>query len=317
MNTELGYLNELTWGYRASRVLQTAVRLKVFTHLEGGGQTALALAAACSAKPDLLEKLLIACCAMGLLAKDGDAYVNTALSATCLVEGKPLYQGNIISHAARVWSFWDALPEAVCTQPPQEPADQSHRDFILGMRDITAGGRGQLFLDHIDLTGRKKLFDVGGGPGLYAVLACQQYPDLTATVFDLPETIAIARQFIEQENLTGRIDVRVGDWETDDFGTGNDVVLFSNVLHGPTSNALAKLQKAYDAMVPGGLVAVQEFALNDDKTGPLIPALFNVMVGAYARTELLELLTRAGFSDARIVVENESIGCTWFTAVKP
>lgn len=317
MNTELGYLNELTWGYRASRVLQTAVRLKVFTHLDGGAQRSAALATACAAKPDLLEKLLIACCAMGLLAKDGDAYVNTPLASTYLVEGKPLYQGDIISHAARVWDFWDALPEAVYSTPPQEPADQPHRDFILGMRDITAGGRGQLFLEHIDLSGRRKLFDVGGGPGLYAILACQRYPDLPATVFDLPETVAIARRFIEQEKLTGRIDVRAGDWETDDFGTGNDVVLFSNVLHGPISNALAKLQKAHASMVSGGLVAVQEFALNDDKTGPLIPALFNVMVGAYARTELLELLTRAGFAQARIVVENEPIGCTWITATKP
>jgi hypothetical protein len=317
MNTELGYLNDLTWGYRASRVLQTAVRLKVFTRLDGGGQSSAALAAACSAQPDLLEKLLIVCCAMNLLTKDGDAYVNTALSSTYLVEGKPLYQGNIISHAARVWNFWDALPEAVYTQPPQEPADQSHRDFILGMRDITMAGRGQLFLEHIDLSGRKKLFDVGGGPGLYAVLACQQYPDLTATVFDLPETIAIARGIIQDAGLTDRIELAAGDWESDDFGSGSDVVLFSNVLHGPGSGALEKLQKAYAAMVSGGLVAVQEFALNDDKTGPLIGALFNVMVGAYAQAELLELLTRAGFTNARIVVQNESIGSTWLTAIKP
>ncbi|MBC8379849.1 MAG: hypothetical protein H8E62_11835 [Planctomycetes bacterium] len=184
------------------------------------------------------------------------------------------------------------------------------------MRDITMGGRGQIFINHIDLTGRKKLFDVGGGPGLYSILACQKYPELTATVFDLPETIAIARQFIEQENLSDRISVCEGSWDTDSFGGGNDVVLFSNVLHGPTSDALQKLQKAFESLAPGGMVAIQEFALNDAHTGPLIPALFNVMVGAYAKNELMDLLEQVGYTDAKVVVESHEIGCTWITALK-
>ena len=317
MDTALNYLSDLTWGYRASRILQTAVRLKLFTHLDKKGRSCDQLAALCSAKPELLQKILIACVAMGLMQKEGDVYSNTALSQTYLVEGQPLYQGNIIAHAARVWDFWNELPNEVFSELPQEVPDQPHQDFIFGMRDITMAGRGQLFLDHIDLTGRKKLFDVGGGPGLYSILACRKYPELTATVFDLPETIAITRQIIEQENMTDRIAVCEGSWDTDDFGSGNDVVLFSNVLHGAESDALQKLQKAYDSMNPCGMVAIQEFVLNDAKSGPLIPALFNVMVGAYSQSELLELLPQAGFSNARIIVQSEQIGCTWMTATKP
>ena len=33
MEKGLGYLNELTWAYRASRTLQVAAGLKLFTHL--------------------------------------------------------------------------------------------------------------------------------------------------------------------------------------------------------------------------------------------------------------------------------------------
>ena len=316
MNSELSYLNDLTWAYRASRVLQTAVKLKLFTHLENQPRSCDELASLCSAKPELLGKLLIACCAMKLLEVNDGVYANTELSQTYLIEGKPLYQGNIISHAERVWDYWAELPNDIFSTPPQETDDQPHRDFIFGMRDITAAPRGQIFLDHVDLTGRKKMFDVGGGPGLYSILACQKYPDLTATVFDLPETIAIARQFIDQENLTGRISVLEGSWDTDSFGAGNDVVLFSNVLHGPESDAAPKLQKAFDSLIPGGMVAIQEFALNDTKTGPLIPALFNVMVGAYAKNELMDLLAQIGYTDAKVVVESHEIGCTWITALK-
>lgn len=317
MESGLRYLNELTWGYRASRALQVAAGLKLFTRLSEKPQSCDELAAACGAKTDMIEKLLIACCAMGLLQKKGGRYCNTELSDQYLVEDAPLYQGHIIAHAAKVWDYWGDLANVVEGKSGYSGPEPDHENFILGMQDITRAGRGQLFLDSVDLTGRKKLFDVGGGPGTYSILACKKYPELHATVFDLPETIAIARPIIETEGLTDRISVREGSWETDDFGESNDIVLFSNVLHGPTSMAEVKLQKAFDSMVSGGMVAIQEFALNDDKTGPLVPALFNVMVGAYSQPELSEVLVEAGFINVQAVVESEEIGCLWMTAIKP
>jgi len=317
MEDGFNYLNTLTWGYRASRVLQAAVGLKVFTHLAEKEQTSQELAAACEAKAEPLEKLLIACCAMGLLEKTNGVYRNTELSDHYLVEGRPLYQGSIIAHAERVWDFWSALPDDILLAPVPKDPSQQHRDFILGMHNITMGGRGQLFLDHVNLSGRKKLFDVGGGPGTYSILACREYPELHATVFDLPETIAIAQEIIEKEGMADRVSICEGNWETDDFGSDNDVVLFSNVLHGPDSMAALKLNKAFASLIPGGLVAIQEFALNDTKTGPLVPALFNVMVGAYSKTELCDEMTKAGFVNPRTVTESEEIGCAWITAVKP
>lgn len=317
MEKGLSYLNELTWGYRASRVLQVAVHLKLFTHLASKAQTCQELAKDCSAKEDILEKMLIACCAMGLLDKENDHYKNTELSGQYLVEGQPLYQGNIIAHAANVWDYWNQLPNEVLLKKTEENPSRDHRNFILGMHNITMSGRGHLFLDHVDLSGRKKLFDVGGGPGTYSILACRKYPELKATVFDLPETIAITREVLQKEKMTDRISVRQGSWETDDFGQGNDIVLLSNILHGANSMAALKLQKAYQSLISDGMIVVQEFVLNDDKTGPVIPALFNMMVGAYSQSELLKVVTETGFVNYRKVVESTEIGCAWFIAEKP
>jgi predicted O-methyltransferase YrrM len=317
MEKGLQYLNDLTWGYRASRILQTAIGVGLFTRLSGQCRTCESLAGLCSADLKLLEKVLIACCAMGLLEKKGAGYVNTALSEQYLVEGKPLYQGNIIAHSAGVWEFWNALPGQLATgvTPPLDSA-QTHRDFILGMENITMGGRGKLFTDHIDLTGRTQMLDVGGGPGTYSVLACEKYPNLKATVFDLPETIAITRQIISEKGLESQISVQEGNWETDTFGGGYDAVLMSNVLHGAGSSAATKLRKAWDCLDAGGLLVIQEFLLNEDKTGPLIPALFNVMVGAYSQAELFSVVEKAGFATPRLVLQDDAIGCSWVTAEK-
>jgi precorrin-6B methylase 2 len=317
MDNGVKYIAELSWAYRAARVLHIANRLDVFSILSGNAMTAEQLADKCNTKPETLEKLLIACAAMALVAKQEHSYANTEMAEKCLVKGAPLYQGDIIAHSATVWHYWDQLEEEICgVRSEDQAAAANHEHFIRGMANITAGGRGQLFIDAIDLSGCRKLFDVGGGPGCYSILACRKYPALNAVVFDMPETIRIAREMIAKEGMTDRISVIEGDWDKDDFGHDNDAILFSNVLHGPLSNAALKLNKACDSLASGGLLIVQEFLLNDEKTGPLVSALFNMMVGAYSYTELSHLITEAGFVNCDLVKVSEELGSSWVTARK-
>jgi SAM-dependent methyltransferase len=314
---EAASLHDLSWGYRAARVLHVASALDVFTILSGKRMSADEIALATGAKTDMTEKLLLACTAMALLEKRGSDYRNTELAERFLVRGSPLFQGDIIAHSASVWNFWHDLENQVrggrsaLTRMPHE-----HRNFILGMHNLAVAGRARMFVDTVDLSGRGKLFDVGGGPGTYSIAACRRYLQLRAVVFDLPETGVIAREVIAREGMNDRVRFQAGDWQSDDFGSDNDVVLLSNVLHGPQSGAEMKLRKAYDSLVGGGLLVVQEFLLNDEKTGPLIPALFNVMVGAYSAAELLALIEDTGFASPEVIKTCEKIGCSWITASK-
>jgi len=318
MDENVTWLSDLSWGYRAARVLHVANEIDLFTGLSDKEMTLEEISQTCSTKPDMTGKLLIACTAMGLLEKGGSRYRNTELSNTYLVRGRELYQGNIIAHSGTVCNFWNSLEDEVrITARPEKKPGEEHRNFIMGMHNIAVAGRAEAFTDHIDLSGRKKLLDVGGGPGTYSMAACGRFPKLKAVVLDLPETIAIANEVIAREGMQDRVTTQEGNWETDTFGEDNDVVLFSNILHGPGSQAETKLTKAYDSMESGGLLLVQDFLLNDEKTGPLIPALFNVMVGAYSRCELLSLIKEAGFVHDKVVASSEEIGFTWITAEKP
>ena len=309
---------DFSWDYRAARVLHIANKIDIFTTLSDKEMSPEQLAKKCHTKPDLTERLLIACAAMGLLDMRENKYRNTELSKTYLVRGQKFYQGNIIAHSAKVWNFWSNMENEIWLEsPPKVTEADEHRNFIMGMHNIALAGRANAFIENIDLSERNKLFDVGGGPGTYSITACKHYPKLKAVVFDLPETVDIAKEVIAAEGMQDRITTRAGSWETDTFGEDNDVVLLSNILHGPGSQAQMKLKKAYDSMESGGLLLVQEFLLNDDKTGPLIPALFNVMVGAYSRCELLSLIKKPGFVHDKVVASSEEIGFTWITAEKP
>jgi len=311
-------LDDLSCYYRAARVVQVANALGIFTVLAEGEMTVDELSTRCRTRPEMTEKLLIACVAMGLLERDGERYGNTPYAETYLVRGRPLYQGDIIAHSASVWDFWQGLEDKVRLEGTSSEDETSrHRSFILGMHNIAMAGRAEALADSVDLTGRKSVLDVGGGPGTYSIVLCRRYPELHAVVFDLPETIAIARDTIVSEDLEDRVAVRAGSWETDNFGEGYDVVLLSNVLHGPGSKAGMKLAKAYHAMVGGGLLVVQDFVLNDDKSGPLWPAVFNIMVGAYSQGELFAVIRQAGFVDVDLAFRSENPGNAVITARKP
>jgi ADP-ribose pyrophosphatase YjhB (NUDIX family)/predicted O-methyltransferase YrrM len=314
---DLERLNELTWGYRSACVLQVTNRMKLFNALAEGPMELEDICRRCRTKPDITEKVLTACTALGFVEKEGKAYRNSAVAEKYLVEGSELYQGNIIAHSANVKEFWANLTDAVFEQGLDLQEEDAHRNFILGMHNITVGGRGKLFLENIDLSGRHRLLDVGGGPGTYSIMACRCYKQLEAVVFDVPETISITKEVIAKEGMQERVRVQEGDWETDEFGEGYDVILMSNILHGPGSQAKMKLAKAFTAMDKGGLLVIQEFLLNNDKSGPLVPALFNVMVGAYSEQELLLLVEKAGFIGCKVVGSDEKIGCGWITCIKP
>jgi len=313
----------LSWDYRAARTVQAAHATGILERLGAGPATAAKIAADRRLDADMAEKVLIVLAALGLAARRGAGWQLTAKARATLVAASPFYQGHAIAHSAQVGVFWNDLEQIVRGKKggwvlvkKGGPPIRSHRDFILAMHNMATAGRAAELADRVDLKGRRTLMDIGGGPGSYAMALCERNPGLAATVFDLPETIKIARGLVGRLGMARRVKTLVGDWDKDEFGRDIDVVLLSSVLHGPPSGAEMKLAKAHRALVPGGLLIVQDFLMNARKTGPLIPAIFNVMVGAFSLPELAELIRAAGFRRIGKTPMPEDVGTTILTAVK-
>lgn len=100
---------------------------------------------------------------------------------------------------------------------------------------------------------------MGGGHGAYSIALCRRHPQLMATVFDLPEALKAARENVAAEGLEDRIELREGDFLTEELPTGYDVALLFNIVHGfEAEQNAALLQNVAAALDPGGLVAVVE-----------------------------------------------------------
>jgi SAM-dependent methyltransferase len=183
-------------------------------------------------------------------------------------------------------------------------ASETEREsFLMGMFNL-AMDLAPHFAREIDLSGRKRFLDFGGGPGTYAIHFCMENPGMTATVFDLPTTRVFAENTIARFGLTDRIDFQEGSYvhDTVDFDKVYDEARLSHNLHGENpEDAERVVAHAVSALKPGGLVFIHEFILNNDKTGPLFPALFslNMLLGtpggrAYSEQELMGILERNG-----------------------
>ncbi len=324
---EVRWANDLTahtWRCRAQRTVEAACAVGIPESLAEGPAPAGDLARrAGDLGPETVEKVLIVLAAMGLSARDGDAWRLTPKAEATLLPDAPLYQGNILAHHAQIGAFWADL-EAVLRgeeggwvySPEGHDRMRSYRDFVLGMHNMAMAGRAAAFCERVDLAGRRTLVDVGGGPASYAMALCERFPDLSATVLDLPEAVEIARPLIERFGMADRVRAEVGDWNEVEFGTDVDAVLMSNVLHGSGRGAEMRLAKAHRALSPGGLLLVQDFVMNADRTGPLVPAVFNLMVGAYSLTEMRDRIVDAGFAEPDVQAMPEPFESTILTAEK-
>lgn len=307
-------LLEIAGSYWKTCALHTGVVLDVFTPLADGGLTAEALAARLGCDARALGMLLRALAAMGLLARAGEGYVLAEAERPFLDARSPRYIGYAVRHHHRLMPSWTRLPEAVRsgrslrTHMSGDDDPGNREDFLMGMYNIALSVAPTLSRS-IDLSGRRRLLDLGGGPGTYAVHFCLANPGMTASVFDLAGSREFAASVARRFDVADRVDFVAGDYLKDPVPGGYDVAWLSQILHaeGP-EGCRTILAKAAEALVPGGLLFVHEFMLDDDTDGPEFAALFslNMLLGtdrgqAYGQGQIRRMMEEAGVRDVRLL----------------
>jgi SAM-dependent methyltransferase len=304
-------LLELSGSYWKASALHAATALELFDAIgpERLSADEIARRTACSARgtPMLLRVLA----AMGLLVRQGALYANSLESLRYLCRSSPEYVGFMIRHHHQLMPSWAELPRALREGAPVRSrisfADAGAREnFLMGMFTNAMSIAGRL-AQELDLSSRRRLLDLGGGPGTYAIHFCLQNPELTAIVFDLPTTKPFADSVIERFGVQHRVGFVSGDFTSDPLPTPFDAAWLSHILHAESPEHAAHLvMRAANSLSPGGMLLIHEFILDDDGDGPLFPALFalNMLTGteagrSYSEAELRAMMTAAGLRDLR------------------
>jgi acetylserotonin N-methyltransferase len=153
-----------------------------------------------------------------------------------------------------------------------------------------------------DLSRFTHLVDLGGATGHLAIAACEAYPNLRATVLDLPNVEKFARVHISRSLASDRIDFVSSDFFANDLPPA-DLYNLGRILHDWSEEKIvALLSKIYVALRPGGALLIEETIVNPDHSGP-VPSLMqdlNMLVCTDGRertfSEYRGLLESSGFS---------------------
>jgi hypothetical protein len=312
------------WSFREARILQVAVRLNLFTALNEEAKSAQRLSVELRTNAEMTERLLVALASLDLVIHDEGMWRNCLAASIYLVEGQPLYQGDVIEMAAGVWKLYDDLERLVREGGDEElfhPGSRQqaeYKTYIRAMHAIAVAGQAQRLARFMGvLAARRTLLDVGGAPGTYSIALCQRFPSLRATVWDTPDALALTEPVIHQHELSERIRLKEGDWRKDRLGRSEyEALLLNHLLMGTESNVLPLLVKGYEALKPGGLLIVQNRVLDDDLNGNLDAALDNVLEGLLTLEQMRTIIAEAGFERVTLLYRSQQ-GSDILTAQKP
>src|SRR5215469_13950720 len=299
--------------FQESAVLFAASDLGVFGSLARFGEaTAEELANQLNLDCRAVGLLLNACVAVGLLEKREEQFRNTVESAAFLAPGGDLATG--LLYMRDVYPAWGRLTNFAKTgKPVESPAlhlgdDEARtRNFVLSMHG-KALATAPPILAKLKLEGRRQLLDIGGGPGTFSVLLARRYPELCATVLDLPPVVRIAEELIIQQDAADRVRTLAGDYHVTPFPGGNDVALLFGMLHQESAEKIQSiLAKTYAALAPGGLGYVMDMMTDPTHTAPKFSALFAVNMAltatsgwVFSSAELTSWMEAAGFAEISI-----------------
>jgi ubiquinone/menaquinone biosynthesis C-methylase UbiE len=155
--------------------------------------------------------------------------------------------------------------------------------------------------------GPSSVLDLAAGSGVWGIALAQSCAQVHVTAVDWPGVIPVTRNTVARFGLADRFSFVEGDLLQADFGAGHQVATLGHILHSEgIERSQALLKKTFNALASGGTIAIAEFLVNTERTGPLNGLVFavNMLVntdcgGTYSFDEIGGWLREAGFVEAR------------------
>lgn len=303
-------LQGLARGFTETAVFYAAIDLDLFTHVSQGATSIAELASAMEIRPLNAERLVVVCLAMGLLERGADgALRNAADCEKFMVSTNDRHAGAWMTFTRHEVPKWFDLTAKLSA--PEAPSElgmyakvtvESARKYHAATYSIGMGA-GRRFCRHVDLSGRTRLLDLGGGSGAYSINAVQVFDGLRATVFDLPPVTVVTQEYLDRNGVADRVDTHGGDFINDPLPSGCDVaVMASNLPIYDGANIQLVVQKTFDALEPGGEMHLIGETLNADGIGPVDASMWGmaeVLYGSGGRShstsECIGYFENAGF----------------------
>lgn len=307
------FLLEIIRGYQYSLVLYQALKSGIFDSLNGNPKSADFLARETGYLPERVVFLLDALTSLGLVEKTGEKYAKSPVAMTYLSRNSRFYLGDLINMelSPEKNQHWKMLGSWLKGETGEEndshnPTAVFNPSFVRAMAQGVLCNKGfnktiSLVAGHSCFKSARRLLDLGGGHGLFAIALKRIKPELNAVVFDLPHVEQVTREYARK--YATDIDFHPGNFYEDELPPNQDIILTFDILHPvPPVQKEDVFAKVHRALKPGGYLFYKLRFLNAARTGPRRAALFALSIKlknhsshVYTLKEAEEMLDRIGF----------------------
>lgn len=311
-------LFDLVAGFVNAQALMALVEFRILHLLQDGPVPARHLAGLCGVPVERMQVLLQAGAGLGLLKRHRNGDFGLAMRGASLL-GVPGLEAMIRHHRAlyadlsdpaaffrggqdtELSRFWPYVFGAAGAVDPTVTATYSNlmaESQVLVAEDT---------LRSVDLSGVRRLMDVGGGTGAFLAAVGAAHPHLALDLFDLPVVLQGAGERLSQAGLSDRVTLHPGSFRDDPLPKGADAISLIRVLYDHNDSTVAGLLAAVHAALPaGGRLIISEpmsGGANPDRTTDVYFAIYTMAMQT-GRTrsaqEIGALLAQAGFVSIRI-----------------
>jgi hypothetical protein len=311
---------ELAYGFRAAKVLLSAVELDVFTVLAEGPFGLDSLRARVGISERGARDFFDALVALGLIERDpGGHYRNTAESEFYLDRQKPTYIGGELDYVnARAYPHWHLLTTALKTGMPQSEAshasyfpalhaNQAKLELFANAMMAGATSAGRAIAARFPWHQYRTLVDVGAAQGSLLVQIAMVHLHLAGGGFDLPTMQPLFERYVQEHGLGHALRFHGGNFLQDPLPSA-DVLIFGRVLHNwDLAIKRSLLRKAYEALPTGGSIIVFERLIDDERrrnVGGLLASLHMLIMTEggfdFSAADCMGWMRDIGFRDLRV-----------------
>jgi hypothetical protein len=150
---------------------------------------------------------------------------------------------------------WDTIYEGLSQLPPQVQKSWFAFDHFFSDNAFPE------VIRHVYKNGIKKILDIGGNTGKWAIASSKFADDIQVTILDLPGQLNVARAKIEQLGLTDRVSfypINILD-ESKSFPKGYDAIWMSQFLDCFSEKEIVSiLERCFDALDDEGYALILE-----------------------------------------------------------
>ncbi len=246
-------LNACSKSYKLFCTICAAVEAGLFDRLAASKEVP-ELSAVLGSDPGLIRAICEVLEECRLLKKADGAYQNSAVSDLYLRTDSSFCQHEVLRNLQSGFVLWGKLGDVLARGPIRVHEEAFFRDNLvhsLAAEALTSElpKTVAIIADLPEFSRVRRLLDLGGGHGLYALALTRLNPDLQAYIFDFQSVLKDTKTCL-QAFAAERVTLIPGNLFRDDFGTGYDLVFFSYSPGGKNPTLVPRIQSSLNE---GGL----------------------------------------------------------------